>query len=301
MSIVKFLVEIVILGIILGLTVEIFKPAIPYLPWLWFGVLVYLTWWIINSKYVLHYLSQFKQKLSPRKRMASYIFVMIIGATLFSFYWWGLNSFLAPKIAAYEAEQRKKEQPPQEIVLRPTKDEQPTFKEKVDKIYFQLGEHGITNSYNIDKLGNKKAKPFYLRGHSPVTVYFENGILYANVQIYGGKGKPPIEIIHNEFVVRGSGWDKNFNREAFEVVDDKSRPVFQYIYKKKNHIIVKGIFPFPGGMILAGEGSARMVSDEVLQNDPSILKNFVLNKIFKYPSSKYPGQLDDVFKPQKKD
>lgn len=53
--------------------------------------------------------------------MASYIFIAIIGATLFCFYWWGLNSFLAPKIAAYEAEQRKKEHPTQaEPVSRPT-------------------------------------------------------------------------------------------------------------------------------------------------------------------------------------
>jgi hypothetical protein len=41
--------------------------------------------------------------------MLSYGLIAIFGAGLFVFYWWGLNSFFAPKIAKYEAEQQRKE------------------------------------------------------------------------------------------------------------------------------------------------------------------------------------------------
>lgn len=40
--------------------------------------------------------------------MYSYAVVALAGAVLFLLYWWGLNSFFAPKIAAYGAEQQEK-------------------------------------------------------------------------------------------------------------------------------------------------------------------------------------------------
>lgn len=116
----KILFEIVVLGIIVGLTVEVFKPAIPYLPCLWLGTLAYLTWKVLTSKYVIVRASKYKHKLSSRKRMISYIVVIIAGGILFYFYWWGLNTIFAPMIASYEAEQRKKESPEKSTPSHPT-------------------------------------------------------------------------------------------------------------------------------------------------------------------------------------
>lgn len=101
--------ELIFIAIAVGLTVEIIKPAIPYLPLIWFVILSYYTWEVITSKYVLGHVNQIRHRLFPGGLMVSYVVVAIVGAALFSFYWWGLNSFFAPKIAAYEAEQHKKE------------------------------------------------------------------------------------------------------------------------------------------------------------------------------------------------
>lgn len=280
-------VELFLLAIAMGLTVEIIKSAIPYLPVIWLGIFAYYTWEAMTSKYVLKRTNQIRYRLSPERHMLSYVVVAIIGAALFSLYWWSLNSFFGPRIAAYEVEQRKKEPPIAENVT----DKQPTFREKIDKISFQLGERGMAFEYDVKSLGNNKIKPFNFGGCSPIAFYFENDMLYADVTIYGGTGKTPIEIVHNEFTVRKSGWDKNFNREAFEVVDDKLNPIFQLVYKTKANIVVTGIISCPGGLLL--------VDDDGVTVNPDLPTNFSLKRIFKYPSSKYLGQLDDTFKPRK--
>jgi hypothetical protein len=291
----KVLVEIVFIGIALGLTVEICKPAIPYLPLIWFVILAYYTWKAITSKYVLSHLNQIRLRLSPGGRMFSYVVVAISGAALFSFYWWGLNSFLAPKIVAYEAEQRKKEPHTSvETVPRLTTDMQPTFREKVDMVTFEFGGNMI--AYKFEELKKTKVTPFIFGSHLPVTLYVENNILYADIKIYGGLTEPPIEIVHNEFTIRRPGWDKNYNREALEIVDEKHKPMFQLIYKTESHIVINGIFPFPGGVML-GNNSMRVIRNSSIQTNPNLLKDFTLKRIFKYPSSKYLGKLDDVFKP----
>lgn len=130
-------------------------------------------------------------------------------------------------------------------------------------------------------------------------MYVENDKLYADFKLYGGHSEPPIEIKHNEFTIRRAGWDKNYNRDALEFVDEEYKPIFQLIYKTDTYIIINGIFSFPGGVILAGKGGTEVISDEALKNNPDLLKDFVPKRIFKYPSSKYLGQLDDVFKSRK--
>ena len=175
----------------------------------------------------------------------------------------------------------------------------PTFQEKIDNVLIELGERGMGAGYKFDKLKESKVTPFYLGGYAPITLYVENNRLYADFKLYGGKSEPPIEIVRNEFKVRIPGWDKNYNLEALEFVDKEYNPMFQLIYKTKSHIVIKGIFPFPGGIIFAGEKGARLINTSALEKDPNIPRSFVLKRIFKYPSSKYFGQLDDLFKPRK--
>jgi hypothetical protein len=103
------LVELIPLAIAVGLTVELIKPAIPYLPLIWLSVLAYYTWDALKTGPVLNLAKRVKDKLSRRRPMYSYVLVAVFGAALFTSYWWGLNSFFAPRIAAYEAEQHKKE------------------------------------------------------------------------------------------------------------------------------------------------------------------------------------------------
>ena len=86
-----------------------------------------------------------------------------------------------------------------------------------------------------------------------------------------------------------SGWDRNSNSNAFEIVGPDGLPVFQEIYLLPEHIALNGIFPKKPGIII-GMFGGHLVSgapDEVLTNLPN------RKPIFKYPSWKYQGVLAD--------
>ena len=104
----RFFFELILLAIAVGLTVEIIKPLIPYLPLIWLAILTHYTWEAITSDTVTVRARVIKARLSRRQVVVSYFVVGTIGAALLIFYWWGLNRLLGPKIAAYEAEQHPK-------------------------------------------------------------------------------------------------------------------------------------------------------------------------------------------------
>lgn len=163
---------------------------------------------------------------------------------------------------------------------------QPTFTEKVDNVLFSLGERGISSMYKVADLEKAPREPFMLNGFSPVKVYVKGGKPYADVKIYSGSGLPPIEIKNNQLSNKPSSWDFNSNEKALEIVDENYRPIYQFYYKSPSHIVVNGIFPFPGGLILANDKEAVI--------NPTMPTNFVMKKIFMYPSWKYPGRLDET-------
>lgn len=161
----------------------------------------------------------------------------------------------------------------------------PRFSEKVDKVTFSLGEHGISSGYAVTDLEKTPREPFYLNGFKPVKIYVRNGMPYADVKIYGGSGFPPIEIINNQLLNKPPSWDFNSNENALEVVNENYTPIYQFYYKSPSHIVVTGAFPYPGGLLLA--------SKSVIFN-PTVPIDFKLDRIFKYPSWKYPGIYDDT-------
>jgi hypothetical protein len=162
--------------------------------------------------------------------------------------------------------------------------EEPTFREKVEEVSFWLG--GMGSGFTIADLEKKAQSPFNLSGFHPFHVYVENGKLFADVKVYGGANLPPIEVLHNEFVVRPPDWDRNSNSTAMEVVNERRFPVFQLIYETPSRIRVNGIFPFPGGLILATGDRSEVYMGKI----PPI--SFPLKRIFRYPSWKYPGQYE---------
>ena len=114
------------MGIAIGLTVEVIKSAVPYLPIIWLAVLVHYTWEGITYEPILSFASKQKNRLSGRRCMFSYGIVAMLGAALLVFYWWGLNSFFAPKIAKYQAElhrQGTQTSPKEEITPTPPREE----------------------------------------------------------------------------------------------------------------------------------------------------------------------------------
>jgi len=171
-------------------------------------------------------------------------------------------------------------QAPKELKLK-----QPTFSEKVDTVLFSLGEGGITVGYKFSVLEKEAKEPFKLGGFSPVRLYIENAKPFADVKIYGGSGMPPIEIKHNQILNKPPNWDFNSNENALEIVNENQIPVYQLYYKTTSHIVINGIFPFPGGVILANKSGATM--------NPILPTTFGLKRIFRYPSWKYPGQYEE--------
>lgn len=168
---------------------------------------------------------------------------------------------------------------PQESKLK--KLEEPTFSEELNKVSISLGNKG-TFTTDISTLKEKPYVPTNLNGFKPVILYYSENNIYADVQIYGGTGLPPIQIKKNKIINKPPNWDYNSNKSALEIVNEKQVPMYQYIYKTPSHIIVNGIFPYPGGLMLAIEGGIIF--------NPSPSKIFSLKPIFKYPSWKYPGQ-----------
>jgi len=160
-----------------------------------------------------------------------------------------------------------------------------TFREKIENYTFSLGAGGVSVTYTIDALRTGPKAPFEFGDYHPVWVYLENEKLFANCDFYDGPGLSPVEVRKNEFVVRPANWDRNFSSTALEIVDSHENPVFQFIYKTPSHIVVNGIFPYPGRVVLANENGMLI--------RPTVPANFRLRRIFKYPSWKYPGQYEE--------
>jgi len=157
---------------------------------------------------------------------------------------------------------------------------EPTFREKTDFLNFSLGG-GATCRYSSEQLRKQPNYPFDLGGHVPIKVYVEGKKLYADVEVFGGAGLPPIKIIKNVLFDLPHNWDSNKSDSALEVVDENSVPVYQLIYKRDEHIILNGIFPFLGGLVLA--------DDKEMVVNPCLPAKLELKRIFKYPSWKYPA------------
>ena len=250
-----------------------------------------------------------KQGLTGRYLGFSYAVVGVLGAVLFTFYWWSLG-----KIFPVKAEEKTTEEqsvkPPGSVeqknegsggtniavtggdhvtinvnthasIPQPKLEENPS-----GMIYFSIGEQGITVGQSIGFLQKGYYAPFNFGGYAPVTLHVNGNVLLYDFKIWAGTGVAPIEVKNNRFTVRVPEWDWNSNANAFEVVDEKNVTIFQLIRKTQDHIIVNGIFPMPDGrMIVAGPKGAGLVK--------SVPSDFVLKPIFRYPSWKYPGQYAD--------
>jgi hypothetical protein len=81
-------------------------------------------------------------------------------------------------------------------------------------------------------------------------------------------------------------WDRNFDRNSFEIVDNKMLPIFQARYNSPNMIEVYGIFVSPAGGITIAFGHSL----------ESVRPGFPVPAIperkawFKYPSKSHLGE-----------
>src|SRR5579859_2881846 len=128
----KILVDLVLLGIAVGLTVDVIKGAIPYLPVIWFCLTVYYVRETLVSGRALWILSRFKARFIGKQLMYSYIAVAFFTGGLAVIYWHALTSFFAPRIAAYQSEQRNKSSIEPATEIPQTRTEKLSFESSYD-------------------------------------------------------------------------------------------------------------------------------------------------------------------------
>jgi hypothetical protein len=156
------------------------------------------------------------------------------------------------------------------------------FSRMPDKIRISFG--GTTVSYSADKIIDKKVIPFKGMGVD-LTAYIEDKILYIDTNIYSGKNKPIIKISKNKMSLLPHKWDYNSTNKALEVVNENKIPVYQLIYLEPNHISISGIFVSGNNILIADKNGLHL--------NPKLPFSYLTERIFKYPSWKYPSEYKD--------
>jgi len=138
---------------------------------------------------------------------------------------------------------------------------------------------------NILKQGINLAKlsVVYIEGvNIPIKLYSENNRLLIDATIYDKNNTIIGQIIRNEWeIIRGNIRDRNYSINAFEIIDNENKPVLQIYLGEGNNI-------FFGGYFYNANEKKYYYSTEGITYIESPMKT-----IFKYPSSKYLGKLND--------
>jgi hypothetical protein len=75
---------------------------------------------------------------------------------------------------------------------------------------------------------------------------------------------------------------RNYDKYAFEVVDEKQQPVLQVFRKTPSSLVINGIFRYQEGTVIADDKGWRPMKP-----------GDTIKRIFKYPSRNYQGKLAD--------
>ena len=95
-----------------------------------------------------------------------------------------------------------------------------------------------------------------------------------------------IEIKHNEFSRPPTGWDRNFDDDALEFINQAGIPIFQLVYGT-TEVKMMGIFSLgSGGYLVANEHGTAMGQAVGTPQFPIVPPT----RIFEYPSLLHKGQ-----------
>ena len=137
-----------------------------------------------------------------------------------------------------------------------------------------LTKEQLTQGYNLSNL---------IKGiRIPVKFYFDKKGILIDAKVYGKKEHDIVAVIkRNSRRNLPPGYDLNFVANAFEIIGKNDKPLLQVQIKSGNEIHV-------GGCFYQGNNKISVTPNHI---------NFYVNgcegkKIFKYPSSKYFGQLE---------
>ena len=139
-------------------------------------------------------------------------------------------------------------------------------------------------------LGDFINRTFNLGGkiNLPVKLYEENNRLMVDAELYNEKQELVCSIVRSEWQFNPDGrYDRNYNNNAFEIVDGNLMPMLQIYLKESNKIYIGGFFRTDKG------GSIGLTPKGTLLN-PLKLVGQVKEplRLFKYPSRENPGKLE---------
>jgi len=137
-----------------------------------------------------------------------------------------------------------------------------------------LNKEQLTKGYNLSEL---------IKGvRIPVNLYLGQKGMLIDAKVYGKKENDVIAVIKkNKWKDLPPEYDLNFSVTAFEIIGVNGKPLLQVQIKSGNEIHV-------GGCFYQGSNKISITPERI---------NFYVNecegeKIFKYPSSKYLGQVE---------
>jgi len=151
-----------------------------------------------------------------------------------------------------------------------------------EKITYLLGTVTITGFQNVNIFGGKTSGAFGGCDINVLSSQIENGTLKINALLYDKDGNIAVKIVSNEWTVNPKFmWDKNFDNNGFEIVDDKDNIILQIVLVSGNVIRINGDF-YCGGMeyFINNKGVIINPGDEKSTVEP----------IFKYPAINHPGE-----------
>lgn len=163
-----------------------------------------------------------------------------------------------------------------EIVIQQNANEMPTFVDGLQTINFSFGR--INTTRTVSQLVTEPQQPFTWDSYHPITLYIDNGKLYADATLLNTNNLSSVVIKHNVIIDRPQGWKMQSSDSLLEIVDENNNPVFQLIYDTPYHIVINGIFAFPSG----GGYLANYDGDSYLFNTTPP-QNFKLKRLFIYP------------------
>jgi hypothetical protein len=120
-------------------------------------------------------------------------------------------------------------------------------------------------------------------GDLPLKVYFDkDGDMKIDATIYESRGKVAAVIKSSNFSVINSGWDRNWDPVAFEIVDERQNPVFQIERINWNFLKLRGLLITSAGAVFAITDSALIINPTGQVAPPK--------RLFQYPGNAHLHQ-----------
>lgn len=176
--------------------------------------------------------------------------------------------------------------PPSPTTLPATSPDLPTlgFQDDSDTVSVTFGTNTGSNRIGFLKKMSQAVFPITVDGFSPVSFKWDKDHISYGIKFWSPDQRSAVEVTDGRFVLRNIGLDRNFTKNAFEVVASNGQPVLQVIWVTPGHMRLNGLFPRPDDQLLC-------IANDLPRAIPIDKANGCdIKPLFRYPSWKYPGE-----------